>query len=95
MDWQAVIDFCSENEKVIGAVAAFATAVATFATAGALYFSARAAKASRDSADVALSTLEYSQRNSLREAFVSRYSLLLDYQSLYENTLPLTKTYRR
>ncbi|EOI7435741.1 putative phage abortive infection protein [Yersinia enterocolitica] len=78
MEWQTVIDFCVYNEKVIGAVAALATATATFATAGALYFSARAAKASRDSADVALNTLEYSQRTSLREAFESRYSLLLE-----------------
>lgn len=42
MEWQAAIDFCVDNEKVIGAVAALATATATFATVGDLYFSAQA-----------------------------------------------------
>lgn len=71
MEWQAIIDFCTENEKVISAIAAIATVIV-------MYQTVRATKASRRSAFVAFKALEYSQRISLREAFESRYSLLLD-----------------
>lgn len=69
--WQAIINFCTENDKVISAIAAIATVIV-------MYQTVRATKASRRSAFVAFKALEYSQRISLREAFESRYSLLLD-----------------
>lgn len=71
MEWQAIINFCTENDKVISAIAAIATVIV-------MYQTVRATKASRRSAFVAFKALEYSQRISLREAFESRYSLLLD-----------------
>lgn len=71
MEWQAIINFCTENDKVISAIAAIATVIV-------MYQTVRATKASRKSALVAFKALEYSQRISLREAFESRYSLLLD-----------------
>lgn len=57
MEWQAIINFCTENDKVISAIAAIATVIV-------MYQTVRATKASRRSAFVAFKALEYSLRIS-------------------------------